>query len=86
MIVHLYRCKILLHAIHIYRSCSPCNEDVLREKHVFYMYQFLLKGNDCFQGQAEVSISVVLGYHSFQPHIAMTYRKRRWFATITVGN
>ena len=73
LIVHLYRCKFCLHAIHIYRTCFPYNEDVLREKQVFY--QFLLKSFDCFSGQAEVSISVTLGYHSCQPHIAKLYWK-----------
>ena len=73
LIVHQYRCKFLLHVIHIYRTCFSYNEDVLREKQVFH--QFLLTNYDCVGGQAEVSISVALGYHSCQPHIAKLCRK-----------
>ena len=69
----LYRCKFLLHVIHIYRTCFSYNEDGFREKQVFH--QFLLKSYDWFCGQAEVSISVALGYHSCQTYIAKQYRK-----------
>ena len=37
--------------------------------------QFLLKSYDCFGGQAEISISVTLGYRNCQPHIAKLYIK-----------
>ena len=49
------------------------HEDVLREKQVFH--NFLLNSYDCFWGQAKVSISVTLGYHCCQPHIAKPYQK-----------
>ena len=39
---------------------------------------------DCFWGQAEVSISVTLGYHSYQPHIAKLYRKTPLVSIIIV--
>ena len=64
---------LIVQVIHIYRTWFAYAEDVLREKQVFH--QFLLRRYDCFLGQAEVSISVALGYHSCQPHIAKLYRK-----------
>ena len=70
LIVHVYRCKFLLQAIHIYRTCFPYNEDVLREKQVFH--QFLFKSYNCFLGQANVS---TLRYHCCQPHVAKLYQK-----------
>ena len=73
LIIHLYRCQFLLHVIHIYRTCFAYNEGAFREKQVFR--QYLLKSYDSFLGQAEVSISVTLGYRSCQPHIAKLYRK-----------
>ena len=42
---------------------------------IILLLLFLLKSYDCFCGQAEVSISVTLGYHSKEPHIAKLYRK-----------
>ena len=55
------------------RTCFSYNEDVLRGKQAFH--QFVLKNYDCIWGQAEVSISVTLGYHSCQPHNPKLYRK-----------
>ena len=76
LIVHLFRCKFLLHVIHIYRTCFSHNKDVLREKQV--LHQFLLKSYDCFWGQAEISISVTLGHHS------CCIGKLSWFSIIIV--
>ena len=73
IVVNLSRCKFLLYVIHIYRTCFLYNEDVLREEQVFH--HFLLKSYDCFWRQAEISISVKLGYHSCQPHVANLYRE-----------
>ena len=53
LIVHLHRCKFLLHTIHVSRTCFPYNEDILREKQVFYHFWKLLNSYRKFHNYSD---------------------------------
>ena len=80
LIVHLFWCKFLLQAIHIYGTCFPYNKDILRQKQVFHqiywniMTVFESKKIGC-QYLSDIRV----------PQLQYCTGNRRWFSIIIVG-